>query len=237
MRAMPRILVADDNPLSLRFLIAALAVPGIECSEAADGHAAVDLALGFRHDLLLLDARMPGCSGADALARIRARDGPSRSAVAMATTADTDATTHAELLARGFAQVLAKPIGADALLDAVRRRLPAAVAEEPPAWIDEEQAMRVAGGDPAIASALRGLLAQELEALPGELHGYTRQADAQALRERLHRLDASAGICGVAPLREAIARVRGSLDGRQWPVTEIADLADAARRLRDVLPS
>lgn len=234
---MPRLLVADDNPLSLRFLVAALAVPGIECSEAADGNAAVELALALRHDLLLLDARMPGCNGADALARIRAQDGPSRAAIAIATTADTDTATHAGLLARGFAQVLAKPIGADALLDAVRRRLPAAVAEDPPAWIDETQALRVAGGDPAIAVALRGLLAQELEALPEELQRYARQPDAEALRERLHRLDASAGICGVPPLRDAIARVRNSLDGARWPATEIANLADTARRLRDVLPS
>lgn len=232
---MPCILVADDNPLSLRFLVAALAVPGIECSEAADGNAAVELALALRHDLLLLDARMPGCGGADALARIRAQDGPSRAAIAIATTADADTATHAGLLARGFAQVLAKPIAADALLDAVRRRLPAAVAEDPPAWIDEQRALHVAGGDPAIAVALRGLLAQELEALPAQLQRYTGQADADALRELLHRLDASAGICGVPPLRDAIAHVRGGLDGARWPVTEIADLVDTARRLRHVL--
>lgn len=234
---MPRILVADDNPLSLRFLVAVLAVPGIECSEAADGNAAVELALARRHDLLLFDARMPGCNGVEALARIRAQDGPSRDAIAIATTADDTTAAHAELLARGFSQVLAKPIGADALLDAVRRRLPNAVAEEPPAWIDQTQALRVAGGDPAIAVALRSLLAQELEALPEELQRFTQQGDAEALRERLHRLDASAGICGVPSLRDAIARVRNHLDGARWPAPEIAGLVDTARRLREVLPS
>ena len=50
---MPRILVADDNPLSLRYLVAALARPGMECSEATDGDAAVELASARRHDLLL----------------------------------------------------------------------------------------------------------------------------------------------------------------------------------------
>jgi CheY-like chemotaxis protein len=237
MRAMPRILVADDNPLSLRFLVAALAVPGIECSEAADGHAAVELALALRHDLLLLDARMPGCNGAEALARIRVQGCPSCDAIAIATTADGTRAAHAELLARGFSQVLAKPIAADALLEAVRRRLPNAVAEEPPAWIDQAQALRVAGGDPAIAGALRSLLAQELDALPGELLGFTQSGDAEALRERLHRLEASAGICGVPPLRDAVARVRDSLDGAGWPAPEISDLARTAQRLRKAMAS
>lgn len=232
---MPRILVADDNPLSLRFLVAALAVPGIECSEAADGDAAVELALARRHDLLLLDARMPGCNGADALARIRARAGPSRDAIAIATTADDDGATRAGLLARGFSLVLGKPMAAEALLDAVRRQLPLAVAEDPPAWIDEAQALRVAGGDPAIAAALRGLLAQELEILPDELRRFAEQSDPAALRERLHRLDASAGICGVMQLREAVARVRSGLDEARWPVSELAALVDTVRRVRGAL--
>lgn len=232
---MPRILVADDNPLSLRFLVAALAVPGIECSEAADGDAAVELALARRHDLLLLDARMPGCNGADALARIRARAGPSRDAIAIATTADDDGATRAGLLARGFSLVLGKPMAAEALLDAVRRQLPLAVAEDPPAWIDEAQALRVAGGDPAIAAALRGLLAQELDILPDELRRFAEQSDPVSLRERLHRLDASAGICGVVQLREAVARVRSGLDEARWPVSELAALVDTVRRVRGAL--
>lgn len=234
---MPRILVADDNPLSLRFLVDVLAAPGIECTEAADGDGAVAGALAQRHDLLLLDARMPGCGGADALARIRAQEGPSRHAIALATTADADADAHAALLTRGFVQVLVKPIGAGALLEAVRQRLPRGVAEESAAWIDEAQALRVAGGDPSIASALRGMLALELDALPDELQRYARAADAGALRERLHRLDASAGICGIPTLRAAIARVRGTLDGAHWPVAELDRLAETARRLRDVLGS
>lgn len=232
---MTRILVADDNPLSLRFLVAALAIPGIVCSEATDGDAAVAVARSRRHDLLLLDARMPGCGGADALARIRAQDGPSRDAIAIATTADDSAAAQVGLLARGFAQVLSKPIAADALLEVVRRHLRGAVAEDPPAWIDEVQALRVAGGDPVIAGALRVLLAQELAELPEELRRFTQATDATSLGDRLHRLDASAGICGVPPLREAIARVRSGLEGGRWPLPEIAALAETAHRLRGAL--
>ena len=232
---MPRILVADDNPLSLRYLVAALARPGVECSEAADGDAAVELASARRHDLLLLDARMPGCGGAEALARIRSRDGPSRDAPAIATTANDEAATHRGLLERGFCNVLVKPIGADALAEMVLRTLPPAVAEQPPAWVDDAQALRAAGGDAGIAKALRGLLAQELAALPEELQRFTHAADAAALGERLHRLDASAGICGVPLLREASARVRAALAASDWPAAEIEALLATVQRLRHAL--
>jgi CheY-like chemotaxis protein len=231
---MPRILVADDNPLSLRYFVAALARPGIECSEAADGEAAIQLASAIRHDLLLLDVRMPGCGGAEALARIRSCDGPSRSAPAIATTADDEVATREGLLARGFCNVLVKPIGAEALSDIVLRALPPVVAEPPPAWVDDAQALRAAGGDAAIVAALRGLLAQELAALPEELRRCTDDADAAALDERLHRLDASAGICGVPLLREASARVRAAL-ASGWPSAEIDALLATAQRLRHTL--
>lgn len=232
---MPRILVADDNPLSLRYLVAALARPGVECSEAADGDAAVELASARRHDLLLLDARMPGCGGAEALARIRSRAGPSRGAPAIATTADDEAATHEALLASGFSRVLVKPVGADVLAGIVSRALPPGVAEPAPTWVDDAQALRAAGGDATIVTALRGLLAQELVALPEELQRYARAADARALDERLHRLDASAGICGVPLLREASTRVRAALAASGWPDAEIAALLATAHRLQRML--
>jgi FixJ family two-component response regulator len=179
--------------------------------------------------------RMPGCGGADALAQIRAGDGPSRDAIAIATTADDSSAARCDLLARGFAQVLPKPVAAEALRDVVRRHLRNSVAGEPPAWIDEAQALRAAGGDRVIAVALRGLLAQELADLPGELQRFTRDVDAAGLLERLHRLDASAGICGVPPLSDAIARVRPALERTHWPHAEIAALVDTALRLRSAL--
>ena len=232
---MPRILVADDNPLSLRYLVDALARPGVECSEAADGEAAVDLAGARRHDLLLLDARMPGCGGAEALARIRSRDGPSRNAPAIATTADDEVATHSALLESGFSRVLVKPVSADVLAGIVSRALPSVVAEPSPAWVDDAQALRAAGGDATIVTALRGLLAQELAALPEELQRYARAADAAALDERLHRLDASAGICGMPGLREAGACVRAALSEPGWPTAQIDALLATALRLQRML--
>jgi CheY-like chemotaxis protein len=205
----PRILVADDNPPSLRFFAEALALAGFECLQADDGRRAVQLAQAHVLDLLLLDARMPGLDGAATLAAIRAGHGASRHAPALATTADADPAQHAMLRAAGFAEVLAKPIAVAALRAALARHLPAAAIAE--GGMDRTQALRAVGGDHATADALRTLFLRELDELPRELAAITQAGDHAALRDRLHRLDASAGFCGAPGLIQATAALRGSL--------------------------
>jgi DNA-binding NarL/FixJ family response regulator len=60
-----RVVVADDNPVVLRGLVALLGTdPGIAVvGEAVDGRHAVHLARALRPDLALLDVRMPGLDG------------------------------------------------------------------------------------------------------------------------------------------------------------------------------
>jgi CheY-like chemotaxis protein/HPt (histidine-containing phosphotransfer) domain-containing protein len=247
----PRILVADDNPLSLRFLADTLADAGADVGEAVDGLAAVRCADDSAFDLLLLDARMPGLDGVAALARIRAGGGPSRHAIALATTADDDAATAAALRECGFTVVLPKPLRIDALREAVARHLPVgtafasapsrrdasihAVRDVDPhddVTLDDEQARRAAGGDEAIVAALRGLFVGELEALRAEMEAFAARDDRAALRDRLHRLDASAGFCGVPALVAASARLRGLLDGVAWPAQGVADFLAGGERAR-----
>lgn len=248
---MPRILVADDNPLSLRFLADALAEAGADVHEAADGITALRLASDSAFDLLLLDARMPGLDGAGALARIRAGDGPSRDAVALATTADDAPATAAALREQGFAAVLPKPLRIDALQAAVASHLPAGARATSPAMparatrvedsadgdaLDDEQARRAAGGDAAIVAALRGLFVTELDALPAEIAAIAARNDRDALRERLHRLDASAGFCGVPALVVASARLRDRLAADTgWPASAVAEFLAVGERARQRL--
>jgi CheY-like chemotaxis protein len=231
----PRALVADDNPLSLQFLAEALAACGMECVGASDGMEAFGHASERAFDLLLLDARMPRLDGASALARIRAQAGPSRHAVALATTADTMEATRVALLDAGFAEVLVKPFGIEALRSAlVRSAIPCASADEA-GLLDDDRALATAGGDAAIADALRVLFVQELDALPAEIAVIGARADRAALHERLHRLDASAGFCGAPGLAVATSRLRARLDAPDWPEHAIDDLLAAAARVRAML--
>jgi CheY-like chemotaxis protein len=229
-----RILIADDNPLALHFFVDALA--GLaDCIEASDGPVAVERARVHAFDLLLLDARMPTLGGVDTLAAIRAQG--HAGVPALATTADDDATTRAALLAAGFAEVLIKPLGVDALRGAVSFYLDApesgnAAIGENATDFDDGQALAAAGGDASIVIALRTLFAAELDALPDELDRLSAKRDAEGLRERLHRLDASAGFCGAPSLLHAAAALRATLDQPEWPRAAVAKFQAECARIR-----
>jgi len=234
-----RILVADDNPLTLRFFLEALTIAGVDGVGVSDGRIAIDRACESHFDLLLFDARMPGIGGAAALAAIRAQAGPSRDAIALATTADDDASAHASLLAAGFAEVLVKPVGLHGLRVMLERHLNAtrmATAARGDAGLDDRQALAAAGGDASIVAALRGLFAHELDVLPTELAAYAQRQDADALRDRLHRLDASAGFCGATAVRQAGSSLRAALATTAWPDAAVDEFllvcAQVRRQLR-----
>jgi CheY-like chemotaxis protein len=239
----PNILVADDNPVSLRFFAEALAQLGFACELAHDGLETVAEAQRTRFDLLLLDARMPGLDGVQALARIRAFPGPSRDAIALATTADADEATRRDLTEAGFVDVITKPVSVSALRAALARQLTERVNEVRPAVdradesdLDDAGALAATGGDASILAALRGLLMTELDALPAELADITARNDAAALRDRLHRLDASAGFCGTPALVRAGAKLRSALDNEAlWPSAAATEFLSACADVRAAL--
>ena len=85
------VLLADDHPVvreGLRGMLSA--EPDIEVSgEAASGAEAVALFASLRPDVVLMDLRMPGGDGVEAIARIRKDHGAAR--IIVLTTYDTDA--------------------------------------------------------------------------------------------------------------------------------------------------
>lgn len=66
------ILVVDDNPESLRFLVDTLEAEGMDVLIARSGEATLDLLAEALPDLILMDALMPGLSGLDTTRRIKA---------------------------------------------------------------------------------------------------------------------------------------------------------------------
>ena len=67
-----RILIADDHEVIRRGVIRVLQARGdVECAEAADGRKAVDKAIEWKPDVVLLDVRLPVLSGFDAARQIR----------------------------------------------------------------------------------------------------------------------------------------------------------------------
>lgn len=214
--ALPRVLLAEDDPVSRVFLTAALeALPAIV--DAADSRAAACAsAARQRHALWLLDAHLPDGSGAELLAQLRSRDPHTP---ALAHTATDDATVREALLRAGFGDVLVKPLTVAALQAAVRCALDPATgggfpAPDVPVW-DDDSASRALNGSSEHIAALRGLFVLELQAVRERVADAFRRRDFEGLRAELHRLRASCGFVGAAQLGAAAQALGQDMDSPQ----------------------
>lgn len=114
-----RVLVADDQAIVRDGLVTILGLLDdvSVVGEATDGVEAITLALSERPDVVLMDLRMPGLSGADATARL-ARDAPEIAVLVLTTYADDDSI--ADALRAGARGYLTKDAGRAELEAAIR---------------------------------------------------------------------------------------------------------------------
>ncbi|MFW6776006.1 response regulator [Nocardioides sp. CPCC 205120] len=113
------IIVVDDHPVvrdGIRSMLAGVADFEV-VAEAGDGVAAVDLAAAHDPDVVVIDLRMPGGGGVDAIRAMRRRG--LRARVLVLTTYDTDSDTVAAIEA-GATGYLLKDAPSSQLFDAVR---------------------------------------------------------------------------------------------------------------------
>jgi len=117
--ALPRILVAEDNRLNQVLLKELLSSLG-RVTMVGDGHAAVESFQAEPFDLVVMDIRMPGLNGLDAMRAIRARpDGSDVPIIALS--ADVMPEQQAEQTAAGATLSLGKPLDIGGLLETARR--------------------------------------------------------------------------------------------------------------------
>jgi len=114
-----RVLVVDDNFVNRELARTVLEHMGAEVAEAGDGRAALEAAALEPFDCILMDLRMPGLSGIDALCEIRDTPGPNQDVPILAFTAETDLNLLD--LDHGFDGLVSKPIMAVDLVEAVDR--------------------------------------------------------------------------------------------------------------------
>ncbi len=119
---MRRILIVDDE-FSVRSLLRdVLELEDYEVAEAEDGPSALAAMAQQRPDLVLLDIMMPGMSGIDVLAQVRADAGLSDVPVVLLTAAGDDDTTWAGWTT-GASLYLNKPFDHMNLLEWIERLL------------------------------------------------------------------------------------------------------------------
>jgi two-component system sensor histidine kinase/response regulator len=120
-----RILVAEDNPVNQRLMIAMLRRLGHTPDVAPDGESAVRACLEKEYDLVLMDVHMPVLDGLEATRQLRAlRTAESHRLPIIALTAHAMASHRAECLAAGMDDYITKPIAAGDLERALTRFVP-----------------------------------------------------------------------------------------------------------------
>jgi two-component system, cell cycle response regulator DivK len=119
---MKTILIVEDNAKNMKLARDVLQVKGYATLEAANGQAAVELALQRRPDLILMDIQLPDFDGVEVLHRIRAD--PACAAIpVLAFTASVTLADRHRITAAGFDGFLGKPIELKEFFGAVRRLL------------------------------------------------------------------------------------------------------------------
>lgn len=205
------VLLAEDEPVSQRFLCDALQALGYRCESVGDGRRALERASAQRFDLLLLDVNLPELSGPEVFAGLRRTTAvASHRTPAVALTADDEPRVRQRLLDAGFAAVGTKPIRVDelaTLLHSVLRGIgqEATPYEDMAPW-DDPAALRATGGNRDIVTALRGLMCKELPGQRAAIVAAVDRGDVAAARNELHRLRAACGFCGAIGLSLAVDR-------------------------------
>ncbi|HJQ97535.1 MAG TPA: response regulator [Candidatus Polarisedimenticolaceae bacterium] len=149
---MSQVLVVDDDRVTRHLLESILKQEGYQVVTAGNGEEALARADGT--DLILLDVWMPGMSGLDVLARLRA-DGIQARVIVM--TSDDTPQTLLQALRGQALHFLSKPIDKDALLEMVEKTLSGSslpgieVVSARPEWVElvvpctREAAARIEG--------------------------------------------------------------------------------------------
>jgi DNA-binding response OmpR family regulator len=103
-----RIVVADDDPDTVRTLQLLLEDEGHEVKTASDGPAALHAVRDFGADVLLLDIGMPGMNGFEVAQKLRERYGSAKPTLIAITGRDT-AADKSFARSTGFDHHVAKP--------------------------------------------------------------------------------------------------------------------------------
>ena len=116
-----RILVVDDVRENVRLLEAVLEAHGYEVVSATDGHAALELAVSAKPDLVLLDVLMPQPDGYTVCRRLREQDETAVLPVIMLTASEGAEKTRS--IEAGADDFITKPFNQEELLIRIRSLL------------------------------------------------------------------------------------------------------------------
>jgi signal transduction histidine kinase/CheY-like chemotaxis protein len=207
-----RVLLAEDNKVNQRLVIALLEKHGHTVVLAVNGHEAVAAAHRGGLDMALVDVQMPEMDGFEATAAIRAEEqGTGRHLPIVALTAHALKGDREACLAAGMDEYLSKPIRIAELLPILERLggeskgAPSALASVEPAF-DPADVLERVEGDRTLLSELVSIFRIESPLMLAELHRCLARGDARGVKDAAHALKGSvANFGGTAASAAALA--------------------------------
>jgi CheY-like chemotaxis protein len=106
--AISRALAVDDQQIAMRFVMNALEKAGLKSQALSDPGAALSVAQEWQFDLIVLDIEMPGMTGVELCARLRALPNYKTTPVLFVTSA-TDFEHRADICRSGGSDLITKP--------------------------------------------------------------------------------------------------------------------------------
>ena len=226
-----RVLVVEDNALGRGLTRMFLEDLGCSVSAVGSGEAALEELGRTSYDLVLMDCRMPGMDGIEAVRRLReeeARQGRPRVRV-VACTAYGSPEDRDRCLAAGMDGVLVKPFGTEDLRRVLRERAGPEGASLEPGPLDGIRALE-ARGRPGLSRRVAVAYREESARLLGALERAVESGDGQGVQRAAHALrssSASVGAVAVARACEALEREAGP-----GPVGDARERLEEIRKLR-----
>ena len=159
-RARPRVVLVDDHRLFRSGVRAELGDRVEVVGEAGDVDEAVEVVLGARPDLVILDVHLPSGDGSSVVEAVRAAGSAARFLALSVSDAPEDVIAVIRAGARGY---VTKHIAGDELIDAVERG---------------------AGGDAVFSPRLAGFVLDAFSAIPGDPPPVDPGLDLLSARER-----------------------------------------------------
>jgi CheY-like chemotaxis protein len=118
-----RILIVEDNSESRELLALILRRSGYDTAEAGTGLDAIDQAHATRPDLIIMDLGLPGITGDEATARLKADPSTKDIPVIVNTAFHRESSLVGRAIAAGAAQILYKPTALKVFEEVARRYL------------------------------------------------------------------------------------------------------------------
>ena len=233
------VLLVDDNEINLKLAKTILHNHMINTTTCMNGEEAIELAEKNKYDLILMDLHMPKCDGFSATKHIRKMHNPSQNAIIIALTANAMPDEQLEIFNTGMNDILLKPISEDQLFKLLETWISASdnhsssnsntesesgsssninsqaslPADEK--LYDEDESIKLAGGNRQLSEELFGMLIKELPDHQKKIKQAYKKKNLDSLKQVVHKLHGATSYCGTQELRRHAREFETAIDNNE----------------------